>query len=140
MSSRHRAREYVLKALYAYELGEQSREEVCESIIAHGGLDDTDFDFARDLFVKTVDRIREIDDYISSLATNWNLERLAVVDKNILRIAICEVKNIPDIPIKVAVNEAIELAKKYSTMESAAFVNGILDRVMREFEESEKEG
>jgi len=124
MSNRHRAREHVLKALYALELGEQSREEISSTLIENGGVDETALDFARELFGNVARNMPKIDVYISRLATNWDLERLAVVDKNILRMAICEIENMPDIPIKVAINEAIELAKKYSTLESASFVNG----------------
>ena len=112
MSNRHRAREHVLKALYALELGEQSHEEICFTLIENGGVDESALDFARELFGKVAQYMPKIDVYISRLATNWDLERLAVVDKNILRMAICEIEHLPDIPIKVAINEAIELAKK----------------------------
>ncbi len=138
MSNRHRAREHVLKALYALELGEQSHEEICFTLIENGGVDESALDFARELFGKVAQYMPKIDVYISRLATNWDLERLAVVDKNILRMAICEIEHLPDIPIKVAINEAIELAKKYSTLESASFVNGVLDKVMKDKEESIK--
>lgn len=138
MSNRHRAREHVLKALYALELGEQSHEEICSTLIENGGVDESALDFARELFGKVAQYMPKIDVYISRLATNWDLERLAVVDKNILRMAICEIEHLPDIPIKVAINEAIELAKKYSTLESASFVNGVLDKVMKDKEESIK--
>lgn len=139
MSSRHRAREYVLKALYALELGEQSLEEIQGTIIEDGGISKSSLDFARNLFIKVATSIPKIDDYITKLATNWDLDRLAVVDKNILRMAICEVENMPDVPVKVAINEAIELAKKYSTLESTSFVNGILDKVMKD-KGAEEEG
>jgi len=132
MSSRRRCREYVLKALYAYEMGEQSAEEITDSIINAGGLDDKFLDFAVSLFETVIENLSTIDHYIETLATNWRLNRIAIVDKNILRIAITEVEHMPDIPIKVAINEAVELAKKYSTHESASFVNGILDRVLHE--------
>jgi len=138
MSGRHRAREHVLKALYAYEQGEQSKEEIRKSLIDDGSVENNVLEFARNLFDKVVTRLKDIDKIITRLATNWDLERLAVVDKNILRMAICEVEYMPDIPIKVAINEAIELAKKYSTLESTAFVNGILDRVMKEKEKEDK--
>ena len=135
MSTRRRGREYVLKALYAYEQGEQSRDEIIESILEDGGLDGNVLAFARDLFKTVVDKAEQIDDYIKGLATNWKLDRIAIVDKNILRIAICEIQYMPDIPMKVSINEAIEMAKKYSTFESAAFVNGIMDRVLHDHEE-----
>ncbi len=136
MSNRRRAREYVLKALYACELGELAEEEIKHSIIKKGGLDEKTLAFAERLFDEVIKNLKEIDEYIESLATNWKLERIAVVDKNVLRMAICQVEYMPDIPMKVAINEAIELVKKYSTLESASFVNGILDRVMHEQDNS----
>ena len=137
MSTRRRGREFVLKALYAFEMGSQTREEIHDSIIGTSGLDENISDFAGRLFAATVDHIEAIDRVIGDLTINWKLERIAIVDKNILRMAMAEVEHMPDIPIKVAINEAIELAKKYSTMESAAFVNGILDKVLRKYGESE---
>lgn len=131
MSNRRRGREHVLKALYAFELGEQTQEEIVETVIKNGGLDESTLTFAQQLFSKTIEQLEEIDVHISNLATNWEIGRIAVVDKNILRMAICEVNYMPDIPVKVAINEAIELAKKYSTLESASFVNGILDHVLQ---------
>ncbi len=137
MSARRRAREHVLKALYALELGEQSVEEIAESIIAKGGVDKKNLPFANDLYKQASDNVEKIDVYIEKLAVNWEIDRIAIVDKNILRMAITEVWFMPDIPIKVAINEAIELAKKYSTLESASFVNGILDKVMRDQERAD---
>jgi len=132
MSSRRRGREYVLKALYAFEQGEQSSDEIYDNIIINGGLDEKTLSFTRQLYKAVISNLEEIDNYIQNLATNWKIERIAIVDKNILRMAIGEVKFMPDIPMKVAINEAVELAKKYSTFESASFVNGILDRVLHE--------
>jgi transcription antitermination factor NusB len=134
MSNRRRAREYVLKALYAFEQGGQTSDDIRGAIIEKSGLDSNGMAFASLLYDNTVHNIAQIDKYINKLATNWKLERIAIVDKNIIRMAICEVEYMPDIPIKVAINEAIELAKKYSTLESASFVNGILDRVLHEKE------
>jgi len=132
MSTRRRARELVLKSMYAIEQAGQSKEEIQASIIEKSGLDDNSIAFARTLFSNAIDNLKQIDKYISKLATNWKLDRIAIVDKNILRMAIAEVEYMPDIPVKVAINEAIELAKTYSTIESASFVNGILDKVMHE--------
>ncbi|MBN2226579.1 MAG: transcription antitermination factor NusB [candidate division Zixibacteria bacterium] len=137
MSSRRRAREHVLKALYAFEIGDQATVEVFDRVIEKNGLDANALKFARTLFGRVVDHLDDIDKHIDQLATNWKLERIAIVDKNILRMAIAEVEYMPEVPIRVAVNEAIELAKRYSTLESAAFVNGILDRVLHEHEANE---
>ncbi len=134
MSTRRRAREYVLKALYAHEQGDPDDEDVLDGIVESGTLDDKGLSFAHILYGHVVKNLEDIDHYVERLAENWTLQRIAVVDKNILRIAIAEVEYLPDIPVKVAINEAIELAKKYSTLESASFVNGILDRVLKESE------
>ncbi len=132
MSNRRRAREHILKALYAYEQGEQTVEEIFESIVAHSGIEEKNLEFADRLFGLIIEHFDEINDQIDAIATNWKIQRMAVVDKNILRMAVAELLYMPDIPLKVAVNEAIELAKKYSTYESASFVNGILDKIMHE--------
>ena len=136
MSNRHRAREFVLKALYALEQSDsEENTDVFKTLTENSGLDKKTFEFAKALFKYTSENVGEIDAFIQSLASNWDLNRMAVVDKNILRMAIAEVEYMPDVPVKVAINEAIELAKKYSTMESAAFVNGILDTVLHKVEE-----
>lgn len=140
MSNRHRAREFVLKALYALEQSSgEDNPDIYQTLTENSGLDKKTLDFGRALFKFTSDNIVQIDAYIQSLASNWDLKRMAVVDKNILRMAIAEVQNMPDVPIKVAINEAIELAKKYSTLESAAFVNGILDTVLHKVEENKEQ-
>jgi N utilization substance protein B len=72
----------------------------------------------------------EIDEVIQQVAQNWNISRMAVVDRNVLRLATYELLNCQDIPPKVAINEAIEIGKRYSTQNSGAFINGILDRIM----------
>jgi N utilization substance protein B len=89
-------------------------------------------DFANDLLRGTLGKKAEIDARIASLADNWDFERLAVVDRNILRLALYEMLFRPEIPPVVSINEAIEIAKKFSTAESGKFVNGLLDRVKKD--------
>jgi N utilization substance protein B len=89
-------------------------------------------DFAGDLVRGVLEKLPEIDTRIRGLADNWDFERLAVVDRNILRLAIYEMLFRPEIPPVVSINEAIEIAKKFSTAESGKFVNGLLDRVKKE--------
>jgi N utilization substance protein B len=89
-------------------------------------------DFAEDLLRGVLDKLPEIDARIRGLADNWDFERLAVVDRNILRLAIYEMFFRPEIPPVVSINEAIEIAKKFSTAESGAFVNGLLDKVKKD--------
>jgi N utilization substance protein B len=89
-------------------------------------------DFANDLLRGAIEKLPEVDAKIRTLADNWDFERLAVVDRNILRLAVYEMLFRPEIPPVVSINEAIEIAKKFSTAESGKFVNGLLDRVKKE--------
>ena len=89
-------------------------------------------DFANDLLHGVLEKLPEVDVKIRTLADNWDFERLAVVDRNILRLAVYEMLFRPEIPPVVSINEAIEIAKKFSTAESGKFVNGLLDRVRKE--------
>ena len=89
-------------------------------------------DFATDLLRGALEKLPEVDAKIRTLADNWDFERLAVVDRNILRLAVYEMLFRPEIPPVVSINEAIEIAKKFSTAESGKFVNGLLDRVKKE--------
>lgn len=88
--------------------------------------------FAIGLSDKTAESIKEIDITITRFADNWSMDRMAAIDRAIIRFATCELLNFPSIPVSVTINEAIELAKKYSTERSCEFVNGILDRIQRE--------
>ena len=136
MSARRKARELILKALYACEIGEQvsgvESSETFSSISAGSKLDDETLSFARDLFVRIMAESEALDGNISRLATNWSLERISPIDKNILRLCMTELSGFPDIPKQVSINEAVELAKRYGGAESPAFVNGILDAYARE--------
>jgi N utilization substance protein B len=89
-------------------------------------------DFANDLLRGALEKLPEVDAKIRTLADNWDFERLAVVDRNILRLAVYEMLFRPEIPPVVSINEAIEIAKKFSTADSGKFVNGLLDRVKNE--------
>lgn len=86
-------------------------------------------EFTRDIASSTLNHIKEIDEIIKKAAENWSIERMAIIDRNILRAATYELFFRIDIPASVAINEALEIAKKYSTEESAPFINGILDKI-----------
>ena len=88
--------------------------------------------FTEELVVGVSENLKEIDEKISSYATNWELDRMAVVDRNIMRLASFELLKRQDIPPKVSINEAVELAKKYSGLAAGKFVNGILDKIKPE--------
>jgi N utilization substance protein B len=85
--------------------------------------------FAQALVGKAVERAGEIDDLIASASKNWRIDRMSRVDRNILRLGACELLAFRDVPVKVVINEAVELAKRFGTAESSAFVNGVLDRI-----------
>jgi transcription antitermination factor NusB len=127
--SRHHAREVVVKTLYETELGGLDRQEA-EGRIVRRLTRATDREFALDLLRRTLDNLARIDEVIASVAENWELARMAAIDRNTLRLGAAEIM-FADVPAKVAINEAIDIAKKFSTENSGGFVNGILDRVAR---------
>lgn len=86
-------------------------------------------DFATRIVAAATERAKEVDDLIVSSSKNWRLERMSRVDRNILRLGACELLAFKDVPVKVVINEAVELAKRFGTAESSAFVNGVLDRI-----------
>ena len=137
MGQRHKARELALKCLYAYDSVGQDVDIICETILTVSALDSESVKFAESLFRKVVLMLDTLDQQIESYSKNWDLNRLAMVDKNILRLAICELNHFPEIPAKVTINEGVELAKRYSTLQSSRFVNGILDAVYRDSKEAE---
>ncbi|MGA9115525.1 MAG: transcription antitermination factor NusB [Bacteroidota bacterium] len=123
-------RERVLQALYAHEVS----GDPVEHVIAHTvhGLDDNKqaYEFARRLVIETVHHAPQIDKVIRSKVANWDFKRIALIDRLVLRMAICELIYFQEIPPKVSMNEAIELAKLFSTEKSGQFVNGVLDAVL----------
>lgn len=131
-SSRSRARELVLQTLYACEHGESDPEKTFEAIAQENPLGEKNTRFAMSLLHLVIDNGEAADKHIANLAENWHLERIAAIDRHILRMAMTELDMIPDTPVKVVLNEAIELAKKFSTIESSKFVNGILDNYVKQ--------
>src|SRR5204863_2941162 len=85
--------------------------------------------FARELVEAATTRTAEIDELITTSSKNWRIDRMSRVDRNILRLGACELLAFRDVPVKVVINEAVELAKRFGTAESSAFVNGVLDRI-----------
>ena len=129
---RTRARELALQALYLIDVrGAGVNAEIAEFLEAEAGDPDV-LDFARGLVGGCSLRRDEIDAKISAVAENWQIHRMAVIDRNILRLGTYELLCLEDVPPKVSINEAIDLAKRYSTAESGSFVNGILDKLRSE--------
>lgn len=138
MINRRQVRETVLKAIYALQLGKDSTQHVADSIIkkADFAKEKELRRFAEKLFFKTVDHEEELDEVISKHIKNWDIHRLALIDRLVLKMAICEFIYFEEIPTKVSINEAIEIAKRYSTAKSGRFINGILDAALTDLNES----
>jgi len=131
MSKRRHARERVLQALYAHALGGGDSSHIIQTVLEprlHS--DAVTLGFARDLFLLCLDRDQEAAEIIEEHIQNWDLARVAVIDRLVIQIAIVEFLYLEDVPPKVTMNELIEIAKKYSTEDSGKFVNGVLDAVL----------
>ena len=122
-------REKVVQALYAHEITGDPVEHVMSCTLASLKDNKDAFQFAKELVVETINHSAAIDSIIKSKVANWDFKRIALLDRLILRMAICELKYFNEIPPKVSMNEAIELAKLFSTDKSGQFVNGVLDAI-----------
>ena len=129
MRKRSKSRRIALEALYQIDLVGADPADVLRSYLSVRSKDPSICDFARRLVEGVVDRSEELDGLIAEAAENWRIERMAVLDRNVMRIAVFELLYMDDIPPKVSINEAIELAKRYGNAESGQFVNGVLDRI-----------
>jgi N utilization substance protein B len=127
--TRHKARMLALQALYEVDSAARPPEAVTERLIADATLTAENADFVRELVNGAVKNREAIDGNIRRFAPAWPLEQIAVIDRNILRLAIFEILYNNKVPIKVAVNEAVELAKSFGSGSSAKFVNGVLGSV-----------
>lgn len=132
MKHRRKAREIALTFLYQWDVrGEEVLPEMDEILVRDRRVPEV-ADYVRLLVRGVIADSREIDRLLSDAAEHWSLHRMAVVDRNVLRMAVWEMRRADhDVPAKVAINEAIELAKRFSTEQSGAFVNGVLDRIRR---------
>jgi len=130
MSKRRNAREICLQSIYSTDLAGLDAAEVLESVkIKNTSLDEKNFEFFRELFNSTIQNMEKEDSIISSISKNWEIDRMPVVDRCILRMAVCEMMILKSAPAPVVIDEAIELAKKFSTDKSGKFVNGVLDNI-----------
>jgi transcription antitermination factor NusB len=130
MRKRTKAREYALKMLYAIDVAKIDAEKCVEEFWLREEEKDAEIrDFANLLVKGVADNAVEVDRLISKYTTNWQLKRMAAIDRNILRFATYELIFRDDIPPKVSINEAIDVSKKYGDNESGKFVNGVLDKI-----------
>jgi N utilization substance protein B len=131
MKTRRAAREWALRMLYAHEMSGQTIENIAQEFL-DGARADPNHRFCCELASRVAEKDAQIDTLIKKAVEKWDLSRIAVLDHIVLRMAIAEFLYFDDIPFKVTINEAIELAKRYSTSQSGRFVNGILDAVSTE--------
>lgn len=127
--ARRKARTIALKALYEIDSGKHKAEDVLKHLFADAGLSEESSAFVRELVSGVIKNQQELDRTIKKFATAWPLEQIPVVDRNILRLAILELLIDNEVPVKVAINEAVELAKSFGGDSSARFVNGVLSSV-----------
>ncbi len=113
--------------LFQWELGGHTTQHVIGTFLRSQRVDPEEEDFARALFEGTVTEVNSLDPMIREHAEHWRLERMAVMDRNIIRLALYELLHYPDTPPAVVINEALELARRFSSADSVEFVNGVLD-------------
>jgi transcription antitermination protein NusB len=137
MGTRRKSREMVLQMLFQADMGRQSAEDVRRSFWKERNSVETDVrGFAEDLFRVATDRTAEIDGLIERHAEHWRMDRMAAVDRNILRAAVAELLGFRETPRAVIINEALEIARRFSSPESVQFINGVLDSVGKDLETS----
>ena len=140
MGLRRIARECALQMLYELDVGKHSKDEILRTFWQMNEQPQKVREFAAQLFEGAVQRLKEIDKIIQSHAKNWRLSRMAAVDRNVLRLAVFELLSGGKTPETVVINEALDIANKFSTNESAQFVNGILDSIKNELTERQQTG
>ena len=129
MSTRRQARECSLQMLYTVDNCNLPYEKVYECFDEYFPKGEAYKSFALEIFKGVCDKKNEIDALIERHAKNWEIKRMAAVDRNIIRLAAYEILDMPQTPINVIIDEAVEISKKYSTKDSSKFVNGILDKL-----------
>ena len=135
MGPRRKAREYALQMLFQWDITRDSIDQVSASFFQNQPEESkVVVDFANQLLTGTVEHVEQIDEYIRRHAENWRLDRMATVDRNILRLAVQEFLYDKETPKTVVINEAIEIARRFSAQESPQFITGVLDSIKKELE------
>jgi N utilization substance protein B len=129
MGVRRKARAIALQVLYEFDSVGHDAERALANLLADAGLSDDNAAFARGLVNGVIQNKEQIDQHIRKFAPVWPLEQIPIIDRNILRLAIFEILLDNSVPVKVAINEAVELAKKFGSDNSSKFVNGVLGSV-----------
>ena len=134
MRKRTKARECALQMLYQLDIRHVKPPEIVEQFWQEDASSQDVRSFADRLVTGTIDHLPEIDQLITKHASNWDLSRMAVIDRNILRLGVYELLHVEEVPPKVCINEAVELAKRFGDTDSSKFINGILDAIHKAHE------
>ena len=132
MGTRRKSRELALQALYQWNITRQDPFLILDQQKANFSPADEDDGFAQQILMGVLEHYNHIDELIEKFSEHWRLDRISIIDRNILRMAIFELLFREDIPPKVTLNEAIDLGKRLGSEDSSAFINGILDRIQKE--------
>ncbi len=141
MSNRHLARTIAMQSLFMWDFhGKKNNntDQIIKGNLKNFAPDFNDNGFVKDLFKNVIENLPEIDKYIIKYATEWPLDQITIIDRNILRIGVYELVMSKDIPPKVAINEAIEIAKTFGGESSGKFVNGVLGAIYKDVEKNKK--
>lgn len=133
MGARRKARELALQMLYQFDLSANPPQQIVDTFEELQKSKPNTREFAVKIFHGTVENLEKIDEMIAAQADNWRITRMAVVDRNIIRMSIYELLNEPDTPKLVIIDEAIEIGKKFGTQKSSQFINGILDGILKRY-------
>ena len=136
---RRAARQCVLEALFAYQFSKNERTEIIDQLVNKNPELKDHYDFIKSLFDIVFTKMKWAENTIKAHLENWEIDRVASIDKILLKMGICEIYFIGDIPPKVTISEMVEIAKIYSTDESPIFINGILDAVFKDYLKENKE-
>jgi len=132
LGRRRKSREFALQVLYQLDITKEDALRAFTQSREHFSPKEGNHEFAERIVLGVLEHHQEIDRLIKRYSENWRLERMTIIDRNILRMAIFELLYCEDIPPKVTLNEAVDLGKRYGSEESGSFVNGILDRIQNE--------
>ncbi|MCZ7554865.1 MAG: transcription antitermination factor NusB [Bacteroidia bacterium] len=139
IKTRREIREKAMQVLYAYEVSQGPIEMLLETIAGEElNAVEEDYRFAQGIVYAVLKHRAEADKLITDKSTHWSFERIALLDRVLLRMGIIEFLYFPDIPAKVTINECVEIAKRYSTEQSGRFINGLLDSILTELKTSER--
>jgi len=136
MLSRRLARRTALQILFTNDFLRENIKDVTSKVSE--SLEERVIPFTMDLVVKTTENEEELNDLIKKHLRNWDYQRVAVLDRVLIRMALCEMIYFPDIPVEVTINEALEISKDFSNLKSRKFVNGILDSIYKELKAGNK--